>query len=292
MSEKNITFILHKPQLSENIGACARAIKNFNFKKLVLINPKPIFPNDKILATSVGAKDIINQSKKHDNLEKALGKIDILIATSARFRNKNIKHINLEDLKKINFKKRVGFLFGSEASGLSNEEVSYANYTLQIPTNPDFKSLNLSHSLIIIAQYVANLIKLKNIPFKKSKKVKSASKKEIQSMNGGGLLVYAIQKGMIGKSSVQRNRIGEVKLKGDIAKGQIVSGEQITPVYFDFNKEKGVWKIDLTSVFSLGTIGFKQVLKKSGLKENEYLIQVLEQMNGKKPSTKIWNPNL
>ncbi len=184
MSEKNITFILHKPQLSENIGACARAIKNFNFKKLVLINPKPIFPNDKILATSVGAKDIINQSKKHDNLEKALGKIDILIATSARFRNKNIKHINLEDLKKINFNKRVGFLFGSEASGLSNEEVSYANYTLQISTNPDFKSLNLSHSLIIIAQYVASLIKLKNIPFKKSKKVKSASKKEIQSMLG------------------------------------------------------------------------------------------------------------
>jgi tRNA/rRNA methyltransferase len=184
MSKNNISFILHKPQLSENIGACARAIKNFDFKKLVLINPKPIFPNDKILATSVGAKDVINQSKKYDNLEKALEKIDILIATSARFRNKNIKHINLEDLKKINFKKRVGFLFGSEASGLSNEEVSYANYTLQIPTNPDFKSLNLSHSLIIIAQYVASLIKLKNIPFKKSKKVKSASKKEIQSMLG------------------------------------------------------------------------------------------------------------
>ena len=184
MGKNNISFILHKPQLSENIGACARAIKNFNFKKLVLINPKPIFPNDKILATSVGAKDIIKQSKKYDNLENALEKIDILIATSARFRNKNIKHINLEDLKKINFKKRVGFLFGSEASGLSNDEVSYANYTLQIPTNPDFKSLNLSHSLIIIAQYVASLIKLKNIPFKKSKKVKSASKKEIQLMLG------------------------------------------------------------------------------------------------------------
>ena len=184
MNKNNISFILHKPQLSENIGACARAIKNFDFKKLVIINPKPIFPNDKILATSVGAKDIINQSKKYNNLENALGKVDILIATSARFRNKNIKHINLEDLKKINFKKRVGFLFGSEASGLSNDEVSYANYTLQIPTNPDFKSLNLSHSLIIIAQYVASLIKLKNIPFKKSKKVKSASKKEIQSMLG------------------------------------------------------------------------------------------------------------
>ena len=182
MSKNNISFILHKPQLSENIGACARAIKNFSFNKLVLIDPKPIFPNDKILATSVGAKDIILQSKKYNTLDRALSKIDIVIATSARFRNKNIKHINLEDLKKINFKKKIGFLFGSEASGLSNNEISYANYTLQISANPEFKSLNLSHSLIIIAQYVASIIKFRSIPFKKSKKVKSASKKEIQSM--------------------------------------------------------------------------------------------------------------
>ena len=182
MSKNNISFILHKPQLSENIGACARAIKNFSFKKLILINPKPIFPNDKIFATSVGAKNIINQSKVYENIEKALKDIDIVVATSARFRNKNIKHINLDDLKKIDFKKKVGFLFGSEASGLSNEEVSYANYTLQIPTNPEFKSLNLSHSLIIIAQVISSIIKMKTKPFQKSKKVKSASKKEIQSM--------------------------------------------------------------------------------------------------------------
>ena len=168
--------------MSENIGACARAIKNFSFKKLILINPKPIFPNDKIFATSVGAKNIINQSKVYENIEKALKDIDIVIATSARFRNKNIKHINLDDLKKIDFKKKVGFLFGSEASGLSNEEVSYANYTLQIPTNPEFKSLNLSHSLIIIAQVVSSIIKMRTKPFQKSKKVKPASKKEIQSM--------------------------------------------------------------------------------------------------------------
>ena len=182
MSVNNISFILHKPQLSENIGACARGMKNFNFNKLIVIDPKPIFPNDKILATSVGAKNIINKAKNFENLEKPLKNIDIVIATSARFRNKNIKHIQLEDLKKINYKKNVAFLFGSEASGLSNDEISYANYTLQIPTNPDFKSLNLSHSLIIIAQYLASIIKLKSTPFKKSKKVKSASKKELQSM--------------------------------------------------------------------------------------------------------------
>ena len=138
MSSNNITFILHKPQLSENIGACARGMKNFNFQKLSVIDPKPIFPNDKILATSVGAKNIINKSKVFDNLEPALKNIDYVIATSARFRNKNIKHIQLEDLKKIDFTKKVAFLFGSEASGLSNNEISYANYTLQIPTNPEF----------------------------------------------------------------------------------------------------------------------------------------------------------
>ena len=182
MSVNNISFILHKPQLSENIGACARGMKNFNFNKLIVIDPKPIFPNDKILATSVGAKNIINKAKNFENLEKSLKNIDIVIATSARFRNKNIKHIQLEDLKKINYKKKIAFLFGSEASGLSNNEISYANYTLQIPTNPDFKSLNLSHSLIIIAQYLSSIINSKASSFKKSSKVKSASKKEIIAM--------------------------------------------------------------------------------------------------------------
>ena len=182
MSVNNISFILHKPQLSENIGACARGIKNFNFQKLIVIDPKPIFPNDKILATSVGAKNIINKAKNYESLENSLKNIDTVIATSARFRNKNIKHIQLEDLKKINYKKKVAFLFGSEASGLSNNEISYANYTLQIPTNPDFKSLNLSHSLIIIAQYVSSIINSNVSSFNKSNKVRSASKKEIVDM--------------------------------------------------------------------------------------------------------------
>ena len=182
MSFSNISFILNKPQLSENIGACARALKNFNFKKLILINPKPIFPNDKIMATSVGAKDVIKNSKVFNNLENSINKIDYLIATTSRFRNKNIKHINLNELSKIDFRKKVAFLFGSEASGLSNEEISYANCVMHIPTNPNFKSLNLSHSVIIIAQVVSNIIKLKSLKYSKSKKIIPASKRDIQSM--------------------------------------------------------------------------------------------------------------
>ena len=170
MSFKNISFILHNPQLSENIGACARAIKNFSFNKLLLINPKPVFPNDKILATSVGAKDIIKKTEVFKNIEDSIKKLDILVATSARFRNKNIRHISISDLNKIDFSKRIGFLFGSEASGLSNNEISYADYTLEIPSNKNFRSLNLSHSMIIIAQIVSGLISSKKNKFEKSKK--------------------------------------------------------------------------------------------------------------------------
>ena len=182
MSFKNISFILHRPQLSENIGACARAIKNFNFSKLILIKPKPVFPNDKIVATSVGAKDILKNVQVFDTLEDSLNKIEILVATSARFRNKNIKHISISDLNMIDYSKKVGFLFGSEASGLSNNEISYANYTLQIPSNKIFRSLNISHSLIIIAQTVSSLILNKDFEFIKSKKIKSASKQDINNM--------------------------------------------------------------------------------------------------------------
>ena len=178
----NIFFILHKPQLSENIGACARAMKNFNFSKLIVIKPKQTLPNDKIVATSVGAKEIIKKSKVYQTLEPAMKNIDILISTTSRFRNKNIKHIKLKELNKIDYNKKIAFLFGSEASGLSNNEISFSNYALQIPSNPNFKSLNLSHSLIIVAQALFQLLNMKKSKYSRSKKIRSASKKNIQAM--------------------------------------------------------------------------------------------------------------
>ena len=84
MSKKNVTFILHKPQLSENIGACARGIKNFGFSKLALIDPKPLFPNDKIIATSVGAKDIIKKSKVFYRIPLALNTSDFFVIQCKR----------------------------------------------------------------------------------------------------------------------------------------------------------------------------------------------------------------
>ena len=182
MSFSNVHFILFKPQLSENIGACARALKNFKFSNLKVVSPKVSFPNDKIIATSVGAKDIIKSTKVYNDFKDSIKEFNYIIATTNRRRNKNYKYLEIENLKKVDFKKKVAIVFGPESSGLSNNEISYANYMLQIPSNPEFKSLNLSHSVIIIAQIVSTLIKLNSSKYKKSNKVKSASKKDVQSM--------------------------------------------------------------------------------------------------------------
>ena len=90
-------------------------------------------------------------------------------------------------LKKIDLTKKIAFLFGAEASGLSNKDISYSNYVLKIPCNPDFKSLNLSHSLIIVAQNIFNLLNQNNTKYKKSDKIEQASKKDIKELKEEGI---------------------------------------------------------------------------------------------------------
>ena len=63
MSLKNVHFILVRPQIGENIGATARAMKNFGLSKLAIVNPKEKWPNTKAVYTSVKAVDIIHKAK-------------------------------------------------------------------------------------------------------------------------------------------------------------------------------------------------------------------------------------
>ena len=71
-------FILVKPQLGENIGACARSMKNFGFNRLHIVEPKINFPNHKAKATSVGAYDIINKAKVFDNVEDSINSFNLI----------------------------------------------------------------------------------------------------------------------------------------------------------------------------------------------------------------------
>ncbi len=100
MSLSNIYFILVRPQIGENIGSVARAIKTFNIKFLRIVNPRCSWPNQKALATSVGAKDILKNAKVYDSLEKSIGDLDTIFASSSRIRKVNKKIIAVSNLKK------------------------------------------------------------------------------------------------------------------------------------------------------------------------------------------------
>ena len=180
MSLKNVHFILIRPQIGENIGSVARAIKNFNIKKLRLVNPRCNWPNQKALATSVGAKDILTSAKIYNSIEKSIEDLNIVFASTSRIRKVNKKIISILDLKKkIKKKQKIGIIFGPESSGLSNDEVSNADYLVKIPTNKKFSSLNLSHSAVIFCFQIFQYFLDKKIFYKPNYKSPLAKKSEV-----------------------------------------------------------------------------------------------------------------
>jgi len=180
MSLSNIYFILVRPQMGENIGSVARAIKNFNIKHLRMVSPRCNWPNQKALATSVGAKDVIKSTKIYDSVEKAIGDLDLIFASSSRIRKINKKTISVSNLKtKIKKKSKIGILFGPEASGLSNDEINCADYLVKIPSNKKFSSLNLSHSAIIFCFEIFKFFSQKKLEYKTGYKSLVAKKSEV-----------------------------------------------------------------------------------------------------------------
>ena len=180
MSLKNTYFILSRPQLGENIGSAARALKNFNIRNLRIINPRCSWPNNKALATSVGAKNILRSVKIYKTLENSIGDLDIIFASTSRIRKVNKKVISITDLsKKLKKDQKIGVLFGPEASGLSNDEINCADYLVTIPTNKNFSSLNLSHSIILFCFEFFKFFSKKKFNFYSNYKSSVATKSEI-----------------------------------------------------------------------------------------------------------------
>tara|TARA_B100000029_G_scaffold478434_1_gene524497 strand:- start:10 stop:735 length:726 start_codon:yes stop_codon:yes gene_type:complete len=180
MSLSNIYFILVRPQMGENIGSVARALKNFNIKNLRIVNPRCNWPNQKALATSVGAKDILKSTKVYNSIEKSVGDLNLIFASSSRIRKINKKTISVSNLKtKIIKGKKIGILFGPESSGLSNNEINCADYLVKIPSNKKFSSLNLSHSAIIFCFEFFKFFSGRQSKYKTGYKSSLAKKSEV-----------------------------------------------------------------------------------------------------------------
>ena len=177
-----ISIILIEPELSENVGFIARTMKNFDFKSLVLINPKCSL--DKANKTAKHGKDILKKAKikKPDYLKK----FDYLIGTTAILgTNYNIPRnpINPEQLseklKKIDLNKiKVGIMIGREGMGLKNNEIEMCDILVTIPASKKYPTLNISHAASII---LYELFKTKKE--KSNTHIQFAAKKDLEIIN-------------------------------------------------------------------------------------------------------------
>jgi tRNA/rRNA methyltransferase len=149
------SVILSCPQLGENIGAAARAMKNFGLSDLRLVSPRDGWPNKKADAMAAGAIDVVQQARVFNDLKDALADLQLVFATTARDRGTTKEVITpaeaAQRLRKASARgERTALLFGNERAGLDNEEISLADAVITVPT-AEFASLNLGQAVLLLS---------------------------------------------------------------------------------------------------------------------------------------------
>jgi tRNA/rRNA methyltransferase len=147
-------IVLSHPQLGENIGAAARAMKNFGLSDLRLVKPRDGWPNKKAGHMAVGAVDVLDNARLYNDAAAALADLQFVVAATARERGVTKPVLTpAEAVRRLHEQvakgTRCGILFGSERSGLNNDEVSLASVVVTIPTT-EFSSINLAQSVMLL----------------------------------------------------------------------------------------------------------------------------------------------
>ncbi len=136
-----------------NIGAAARAMKVMGLSSLHLVTPK-IFPNADATARASGADDLLQAARVHESLDSALADCSLVLGTSARLRSLPMPMLDARRAAGQALQESadypVAILFGRERYGLTNEEMQRCQFLVNIPSNPDYSSLNLAQAVQII----------------------------------------------------------------------------------------------------------------------------------------------
>lgn len=148
--------ILVCPQLAENIGTTTRAMLNCELTELRLVRPRENWLSDKAIAASSGADALLRNAQVFDTTEAAIADLHRVYATTGRnrFMVKPVvtPHQAAQDLRQhIATGLRCGVLFGPERTGLENDDVALADTVITVPLNPDYCSLNLAQSVLLVA---------------------------------------------------------------------------------------------------------------------------------------------
>jgi tRNA (cytidine32/uridine32-2'-O)-methyltransferase len=150
----NIRIVLAEPWHPGNIGAVARAMKAMALSQLYLVKPKE-FPSLEAERRAVGAVDTLNAAVVVETLEEAVGDCTLIIGGSARSRTRphpvlGPRESALKAVEEADQGAQVAVVFGTERTGLSNQELDQCTYHLRIPTSAEFSSLNLASCVQIV----------------------------------------------------------------------------------------------------------------------------------------------
>jgi TrmH family RNA methyltransferase len=153
-----------------NIGAAARAMSNFGFMNMRVVNPfKVAFREAK---SAVGASELLAKAEEFESVAEAVADCTLVVGTTAVGKRELQHPLRALEAGARLMRKRMGasnvaLLFGSEKIGLTNEELSHCHWLMRIPTRLEHRSMNLGQAVAICLYEIARDTKAGSLDGKK-----------------------------------------------------------------------------------------------------------------------------
>jgi tRNA/rRNA methyltransferase len=148
----NLRVVLVATRNPLNLGAAARAMSNFGFVRLRVVNPYEVAFRE--ARSAVGASAVLQKAQEYSSLADAIADCGLVVGTTTlRRRERQHPLYRLEDgvrrIRKSVGSRPVALLFGSEKVGLSNRDLSHCHWVMHIPTREEHPAMNLGQAVAI-----------------------------------------------------------------------------------------------------------------------------------------------
>jgi TrmH family RNA methyltransferase len=180
---KRLVVVLVETSNPLNIGAAARAMSNFGFLQLRVVNPYHVAFRE--ARSAAGGAPVLAKAEEYKSVAEAVADRTLVVGTTA-VRHRELQHPlrRLERGAKLIRKElssgKVALLFGTEKTGLSNDDLSYCHWLMSIPTREQHISMNLGQAVAIC---LYELIRDSKAPATKTTKTKAASAGEVERIS-------------------------------------------------------------------------------------------------------------
>ncbi len=149
----SLRVILVEPENAINVGSIARAMKNFGFDGLYLVNP--MFESfDRAYAAAMRARDVLEAARVVTSLEEAFEGADVVVGTTAKPGPPGSILRQVIPLRQyaqsLRWDAEYALIFGRESTGLTNEELAKCDVIVTIPTSAEYPTLNLANAVAVV----------------------------------------------------------------------------------------------------------------------------------------------